>query len=187
MSKRQIIIKSLDDSESDSETETKTMRQMHGIYLVPYDGDQEFYVRIEDIRQYFPEGALGNYVTGRFLQDPVIQVEWCANSFVQLERFLRNGYILDPEYRKENLFCYEGEPVYWKYFFEWLGMSDEDIENIEIEYEDRTAEEIAEDDEEEEIRRDYKEMKKEQEEEQKLRNRMMQKYEKERSYTDYGL
>jgi hypothetical protein len=180
---------SLDHIESlDTPSSESNHTQLHGVYVVPYDGEQEFYISLEDIKKFFPEGALGNYLTGRFSQDPVIQVDWCANSFRQLERLLDNGYILDPEYLPEHRFHYNGEETNWKHFFEWLGVPSKDIDTIEIYYGDElTEEQIEQDEEEEEIRRDFKQKKKDDEEAEKLRKNLMREYEMERRYTDYGL
>lgn len=179
---------SIESLDADSSTSESKSTQLHGVYVVPYDGEEEFYIRVEDIKKFFPEGALGNYLTGRFSQDPVIQVDWCANSFRQLERLLEYGYILDPEYLPEHRFHYNGKETHWKHFFEWIGVPSRDIDTIEIYYGDElTEEQMEQDEEEEEIRRDFKQKKKDDEEAQKLRKKLLREYEMEQRYKDYGL
>ena len=186
--------KSLDDTESsDPNDSVKSLdysdsTRLHGVYVIPYDGKEEFYISVQDIKKFFPEGALGNYVSGRFSQDPVIQVDWCANSFRQLERLLDKGYILDPEYLPQHRFHYNGKETHWRHFFEWIGVPSKDIDTIEIYYGDElTEEQMEQDEEEEEIRRDFKQKKKDDEEAEKLRKNMLREYEMEQRYREYGL
>lgn len=100
-----------------------------GVIIIPFDREQEFYVSKYIIEHYFPYGAFRIYLIENFSEEPILHVRWCSNSFRQLENWIEFGTIKDPEFRRENRFCYDGEPVEWKYFFEWVGLSHEEIKN----------------------------------------------------------